>query len=247
MRLAVCFLVLAGFGYLFTAASPTRAQTGACPVITVSCPGEKAEERRGLMIFTANVKGASNTAKLKYRWTVSDGTIESGQDEPSVTVNVVGLNGKQITATVEVEGLAASCPAKASCSTEVAMPIGCLRLFDQYGELDVEDEAARLDNFAIQLESERTVNAYILAYDGRNVRAGRAEARANRAKHYLMERRGIDRERIFVIAGGYREDMTFELFIMPQGLEAPSASPTLSPEEAQSTETTRKGGPRRDR
>jgi hypothetical protein len=57
----------------------------------------------------------------RYGWrnadlqlTVSAGTISGGQGTPSITVDTANLAGQSITATVNVGGLAASCPASAS-------------------------------------------------------------------------------------------------------------------------------------
>jgi hypothetical protein len=65
------------------------------------------------------------------------------------------------------------------------------RLFDEYGLIRWEDEQARLDNFAIQLSNERDSIGYIFIYDGENVCAGEARARAIRARKYVVEHRHV--------------------------------------------------------
>jgi hypothetical protein len=243
MRLAIYLLVLISLGHLFGTEASSQSLRTECPMVLVLCPDEGASPGKPLT-FTANVKGSSLTAKLRYSWTISAGEISAGQDTSSITVDTAGINGAHITATVEVDGLPAGCPVKASCSIEVTPVIGCGRPFDQYGALDFEDEAARLDNFTIQLQSEPTAQAYIFAYDGRNGKEGQAEARANRAKNYMVKVRGADRERIFVVAGGFRDDMTFELVLVPPGVEPPEPTPTIAPEDVQTIEKPKGSKPR---
>src|SRR3982750_3116057 len=65
-------------------------------------------------------------------------------------------------------------------------------VFDQYGgAIRWEDEKSRLDNFAIQLQQEEKVVGYILVFDAVGGCPGEAQARAIRAKRYVVEHRGI--------------------------------------------------------
>jgi hypothetical protein len=64
-------------------------------------------------------------------------------------------------------------------------------------------------------------------------RAGEAEARAARAKEYLVKVRGIDARRIVTIDGGHREDLTVELYIVPSGDTPPFSTPTVDPNDVQ--------------
>ncbi len=52
-----------------------------------------------------------------------------------------------------------------------------------------------------------------------------------RAADYLSTNRGIGRDRLVIINGGYRESNSFELWLVPQGAEAPRPTPTVSPDE----------------
>jgi hypothetical protein len=47
-------------------------------------------------------------------------------------------------------------------------------------------------------------------------------------KPYLVDTRGVDAKRIVVINGGYREEWTAELWIVPKGATPPNPSPTLA-------------------
>lgn len=63
-------------------------------------------------------------------------------------------------------------------------------VFDQYGGgLKWEDEKARLDNFAIQLQQHEEYVGYILVFDAIGGCPGEAQTRAIRAKRYVVEHR----------------------------------------------------------
>jgi len=86
-----------------------------CPTVSVSCQDEI--EDGGLATFTVNVMG--EPANSTYTWTVTDGKIVEGQGTTSIKVDSKGLQGKTITATVDVGGMDSACNRTASCSTPV--------------------------------------------------------------------------------------------------------------------------------
>ena len=90
--------------------------------------------------------------------------------------------------------------------------------FDQYGRIRWEDEMARLDNFAIQLQnlSEQFVG-YILVFDEAGGCAGEGQARAVRAKRYMVEHRGVPWNRVIFRTEGYYPDFSTTLLIVPPG------------------------------
>ena len=106
------------------------------------------------------------------------------------------------------------------------------RIFDEYGELPIGDEKARLDNFAFALRDNPQAVGYIVVYGGRRSRASIAKLRAARAKDYLVHR-GIAPRRIIWIDGGFREQLSHELFILPREAPAPTPAPTVAPEEVE--------------
>lgn len=102
-----------------------------------------------------------------------------------------------------------------------------IRKFDEFGDIKCEDEYARLDNFAIQLQNEPQARGVIIFYGGKTFRGklprrGEAEARAARLKPYLVQRRGVPSHQVVVINGGYAEAWHAELWIVPQGASLPS-------------------------
>jgi hypothetical protein len=122
------------------------------------------------------------------------------------------------------------CPGSSVPSDENVPPP---RKFDEYSNIPFSDERARLDNFAFYVQQEQETIGYIIAYAGRRARAGEARARAERAKNYLVNKRGINAERIVTIDGGHREELMVELYLVPRGMAGPSATPTVDPSEVQ--------------
>jgi hypothetical protein len=188
-----------------------------CPTVGVTCPGDvKAGDPA---TFTANFSQGTPTVSETYNWTVSSGTITSGQGTSSITVDTTGVGGGSITATVEVGGVDPSCNRTASCTVQVQQIVGP-RKFDEYGNIRFNDEKARLDNYAIQLQNNPTDRATIIGYGACE---GEGLNRANRAKDYLVNTRGIDAGRIDTVDGGCRSELHVELWLVPSGATAPAA------------------------
>ena len=108
--------------------------------------------------------------------------------------------------------------------------------FDEFGDINCEDEMARLDNFAVNLQNSPADKGVIIFYGGRRFRKrlpkrGDAAARAARLKTYLTQRRGIPTDKVIVIDGGYREEWYAELWVAPPGVDLPVGRPTISIKE----------------
>jgi hypothetical protein len=190
-----------------------------CPDISISCPtGEVAPGSPATV--SVNLSGGDPNASVTYNWSVSAGTISSGQGTPSITVDTTTLAGQTVTATVEIGGLPPECDRTRSCSfTVTPPPVAVCRIFDQYNDLRFNDEKARLDNFAIQLQQEPDATGYYAIWGSCE---GEGQRRADRAIAYLTNTRGIDASRLrTVVDPNCRETLTVELHICP-----PNATPT---------------------
>jgi len=193
-----------------------------CPTVSVSCPSDV--DQGSPITYSAS----AGDANVTYNWSVSAGTISSGQGTSSIQVDTAGLGGQTVTATVEVGGLDPSCSRTASCSTSVRPGPVYPTKFDEYGNIKFNDEKARLDNYAIQLQNAPGSTGTIVAF---GTCAGEAQARADRAKDYLVNTRGIDAGRLTTVDGGCREELVVELWVVPTGAVAPTPtnSATVSP------------------
>lgn len=191
-----------------------------CPNISVSCPGDV--EQGTPITFSASAAGGPSSMMPTYNWSVSAGTISSGQGTSSITVDTAGLGGSSVTATVDIGGVDPACTRSASCTTSVkTVVLNNPSRFDEYGDIRFNDEKARLDNYAIQLQNATGSQGYIIAYGSCE---GQGQTRADRAKDYLVNTRGIEASRITTIDGGCRSDLAVELWVVPTGATAPAAS-----------------------
>jgi len=187
-----------------------------CPEVRLSCPDHATE--KAPVTFTASLSGGTAGIAPTYNWTVTNGHIINGQGTSSITVDTAGLAGQTIAATVDVGGYGIPCPA--SCS--VSLPIEEIsKKFDEYYDIARNDEKARLDNYAIELQSDPSRPGYIIVYPARKAKSNEAQQRAERISDYLINSRGIDPSRFTVKIGAARDGWLTELWVVPQGAAPP--------------------------
>lgn len=189
-----------------------------CPNISMYCPD--VVQTGAPVTFTASITGGTPGASPVYNWTVSAGAITAGQGTPTITVDTSGLGGQPITASLAVEGYNLSC--RASCQSSVPAPV-LPRKADEFGEIARDDEKARLDLFAIEMQNEPGAQGYIIGYGGRAAKVGEGQRRANRARDYLVTARGIEATRLVVIDGGQADTGRTQLWVVPPGATPPAA------------------------
>jgi hypothetical protein len=203
-----------------------------CPFpVSISAPNQVTEGE--IITYNADVAYSGDSA-LKYTWKVtpSSAHVISGLGTPTLSVDSSGLGGQRITATLTADD-GSSDPACAQSAQVVSLiaPIKKVvivaREFDECNNCTFDDQKARLDNLAVELQNDPTTRAYIIAYGGRMSPVGQVEKLMNRAREYMVTQRGIDASRLSVVNGGYREDDSVELWIVPSGATAPQATPTV--------------------
>lgn len=203
-----------------------------CPYpVNLSAPEQVNEGE--IITYTADVvyKGS---AKLAYKWTVTPGAakIISGAGTPTITVDSTGLGGQQIAAMLVVDDGSgeATCLQAAQAVTRVPPPekrtiIG--REFDTCRSCSNDDMKARLDNLVIELQNDPSTKTYLFAYAGRNSQAGQADRMLARARDYLVNQRGVEASRMILTNGGFREEDSLEVWIVPNGAKPPQPTPTV--------------------
>jgi len=85
-----------------------------CPSISLQCPETNASPGDQLK-FSAS----TSEAGASFHWTVTDGKIISGQDTSSILVDTTALEGRIITATVEMSSSGKRHTMTQSCSVKV--------------------------------------------------------------------------------------------------------------------------------
>jgi hypothetical protein len=97
--------------------------------------------------------------------------------------------------------------------------------YDAWGDIRLEDETARLDKIANQLKEWRLSIVYLVIHAGQKACNGEAKARGIRAKNYLLKRQ-IEPERIVWIDGGWKKQLTVDVWIWPPQLGQPKVPTT---------------------
>ncbi len=189
-----------------------------CPSISIACPTNLGVDQP--LTFTANVTGGTAGISPTYNWTVSAGTISAGQGTNSITVNTKGLGGQTVKATLSMGGYNLDC--SASCSVQMPVPQLASRKFDEFAEVQRNDEKARLDNYAVELQNDPTATAYVIIYPGKSSRPNEVQKHTKKIVEYLVNSRGIDAKRILTLTGQPKAELMIELWIAPQGAAPPA-------------------------
>jgi hypothetical protein len=203
-----------------------------CPFpVGISAPDQVTDGE--IITYTADVAYSGNSA-LKYTWVVSPSSarVISGLGTATLNVDSTGLGGQRIIATLTADDGSSdpSCVQTAQAVSIIA-PIKKVaivaREFDECNNCTFDDQKARLDNLAVELQNDPSTRGYVIAYGGRMSPVGQVEKLMSRAREYLVTQRGIDASRLVVVNGGFREDDSVELWVVPSGAAAPQATPTV--------------------
>jgi len=191
-----------------------------CPNTVISCPDNPVAGEP--LDFSATVTGGTRNVSALYNWTVSAGTIIAGQGTNSIRVDTTGLAGQSVTATLSMGGYHLDC--SATCVVQFPVPIEC-RKFDEFPDIARNDEKARLDNYAIELQNDPTSTAYVIVYPGQRGRPGDLQKHTSRIVDYLLNSRGVDARRIVTLVGPPRPDLLVDLWTCPRGGKPPTPTP----------------------
>ena len=189
-----------------------------CPSISISCP-DKVEINQPLE-FCVSAAGGSPNVRQVYNWSVSAGRIISGEGTNCITVDTTGLAGQSVRATLDMPGYS-DLNCSATCIVQIPNEPPKCRKFDEYSKIARNEEKARLDNYAIELQNDPTTMAYVVVYPERAAKAGEVQRRSSIVIDYLANSRGIDKQRVTVIIGPARDQLTLELWVCPQGARPP--------------------------
>jgi hypothetical protein len=130
------------------------------------------------------------------------------------------LAGETVRATLSMGGYTLEC--SADCAVTIPLPKLTSRKFDEFPDISRNDEKARLDNFAIELQSDPTATAYVIVYPGRTSKRGDVQHHSSRIVEYLVHSRGLDERRIVTLVGPPRDQLSVELWVTPQGATPPT-------------------------
>ena len=201
--------------------------TRACPY-NIKLSGPERVIEGDLITFMSDNIGVDPTLPVNYNWTISSGTITSGQGTPSITVDTRGMGGQTINADLDVNDAVydATCRQKISVPTLIEKPPASPtpRRFDEFPARSFDDDKARLDAFAIELQNNPDSQGYIIMYQGTDrasMRNKKVDVLSKKALDYLVKARGIDPRRIVITNWGTRPETYYDLWIIPPGAQPP--------------------------
>lgn len=95
-----------------------------------------------------------------------------------------------------------------------------------------ETEMAHLDQYALQVQTNTECMAYIIIYGGKYGTARHEiSQRKARIRRYLVKNRGIEPSRVRVVGGGFRENVTVELWLVARGAKFPEPTAAVLPKD----------------
>ncbi len=183
-----------------------------------------------LVTFATLNAVTGGTALLNYLWNVSPGAarVTSGLGTNSITVDTTGMGGQTITANLEVtDGIYdASCRQRVVGNVfvnEVKIEVKEALLFDEFPTLANDDDKARLDGLAVELQNNPSYQGYIIMYPGtdRISQTRTPERLAKMSLDYLVSQRGVDPSRLSIVQGGTRPRTTYQIWLVPPGAQTP--------------------------
>ena len=90
------------------------------------------------------------------------------------------------------------------------------------------DVDAHLDNFAYYIKAEPGSRGYMISYRGRRKPPKYFAFDPEWQHGALMSEWKFEEGRVVLVDGGHREEAVMELWIVPEGAEAPKPAPTVS-------------------
>lgn len=186
-----------------------------------------------LITFAAFNAVTSSTTPINYKWIVTpeSAKITSGLGTPSITIDTTGLGNQTVSATLDVTDdiYGPKCFQNIAINTRVdKQKVPEPRRFDEFESQAFDDDKARLDTFVIELQNNPDSQGYIIMYQGTDktsMRSRRVELLNKRTLDYLVNTRGIDPRRIWIVEGGKRAKTMYELWIIPPGAQPPVPAP----------------------
>jgi hypothetical protein len=189
-----------------------------CPAIEIVCPTSVVIDQP-LTFSSHSTGGVPANINPVYTWSVSAGRIIEGQGTDTIRVDTTALGGQTVRATLSMGGYTLEC--SADCAVTIPLPKLYGRKFDEFPDIARNDEKARLDNFAIELQNDPTATAYVIVYPRRTSKRGDVQHHSSRIIEYLVHSRGLDERRIVTLVGAPREELFVQLWVTPQGAAPP--------------------------
>jgi PKD-like domain len=205
----------------------TRTISKACPY-NIRLEGPETVQEGEEITFTAFNASSEAPVPLRYKWSVSNGTITSGQGTSAITVKTTGMGSQTVNAELDVNDDVYSdqCRQIIKVPTYVTPPPPPITITkcDEVVTRSHDDDKARLDNCVIQVQNSPDAQLYLIIYQGTDKASttrNSYDSMRKRALQYLVNVRGLDPNRIQIVRGPDRAKTTYEMYIVPPGAQPP--------------------------
>jgi outer membrane protein OmpA-like peptidoglycan-associated protein len=222
-----------GFGHTVECSTTVnvKKRPNQCP--TVSLSADKTSVTQGETVtFTATASDPDNgPSPVTFEWNTSAGSLRRVSDN-EVQLDTTGLEGS-ITVSVTTGDGDPNCTRTDRVTVNVTVPPKpeIVKLEDLYfprNNARINNAMKRiLDDAAVRLQQDPTLQLVIDGHSDKGERAGIALKRAENARDYLVNEKGIDSNRIMVRSfddkcpkGDATQNRRVELYLVPQGRTA---------------------------
>jgi hypothetical protein len=195
-----------------------------CPNINLAGDGFR-KQRNEPLKFSVSIQGEAPNSKLNYDWNISAGKIISGQNSNQIEIDLSETDKTKITASLIVKGLPTECNAYTYHTTQIGLYPYKL---DEFPYIPYSDLSARMDAMLPYYMEEPASKLYVIIYESRDEIGKKGFVRTLKNLQTIMTFRNHPKDRIIIVNGGYREEMMVEVYLLPNGVEPPKATPTLN-------------------
>lgn len=201
-----------------------------CPTVTLTA--DKTTVRPGeIVTFTATANDPDNgPGAINYRWSSSAGNLQGSGS--TVTLDTTGMAAGSVTVTVTTDDTDPNCQDTESVTivVEVVTPpppralTPCFEFARNNARINNACKAI-LDDAALSMQGDPRLVLVIDGHSDSGERAGIALRRAENARNYLVNERGVDANRIIVRSfddrcsmGDAGQNRRIELYLLPEGV-----------------------------
>ncbi len=184
------------------------------------------------LIFAA-INSGTAPIPIRYDWKVSPDNVKvvSGLGTPSITIDSTGMGGRTITADLDVNDdvYDNKCRQTISVPTEVSrieIVEPTAFICDEFEAKNHDQDKARFDNCAIQVQNTPNARMYVFIYEGTDKTSTTKNTFEKSSKFmldYLVKNLHLDAGRIDIIKAGKRTRTTYQIWVVPPGAKLPVA------------------------
>lgn len=179
-------------------------------------------DRNKPLEFSAQTNPTRIPRGVNYEWEVSAGNIVEGQGTEKIKVDVSGTTQNYFTVKLNFKGLALECKNQATTNvTFVRFPF-------KFAEFSGGGEDFKIYPYYLlrELDDNPQLQAKMFVYAPRESGTNILKAGIENAKR-LMGFIKFPTEKLPMEIGGFREDLTFEIWLYPKDSEPPKPTPTV--------------------